>query len=212
MPQDLRTYLEMTNPWLAAPLPEGVPAQGRDPGEDLARRAEQASRLLTLQAHLDLEGDVGLFRDLQSILFSCGLQFLLPALADPALKREHDLLLHVLWAHASKAWRDQPAHGFFLQSQVTDYVGRHDATRELLEQSLALTPASSHEYLTRVHALWAHLLEHGEASQAEAFLWDLHRHAPREHVSEIREMLRAMLGKSVPTAPTPRTSRRKRPA
>src|SRR5207249_823607 len=113
--EHLREYLEMTNQRLVAPLPDEMPSPAVDPGETSARVAEQADRLLILQSQADLEGDAGLFRDLQSILFSCCLHFLLPSLDGAGLRSEHDVLLNVLWAHAANTWRDQPAHAFFLQ-------------------------------------------------------------------------------------------------
>ena len=205
----LREYLEMTNQRLVAPLPREMPRDESDDTEDTARLAAQARELLFLQSHADLEGASDAFRDLQSILFSCCLQFILPELARSGKQAEHDVLLNVLSAHASGAWTDQPAHAFFLQSQVTDYVGDSARTRDLLWQSLALTPADSHEYMTKVQALWGHLVEHQRNEEAEAFLWDLHWRAPFEHVQEIREMLRAMLSAPTFVAESPRRASRR---
>lgn len=134
--------------------------------------------------------------DTQSLLFLCCIHYLLPQLQQHHLKPEHDCLLNAMYVHTLLVWRTQPAHLFYLQGLVMDYLGERVKKLDLLEHSLRLTPLDDHSYLTKATAYWADLMDLGKQKEALDFLLSLNRYSPEAYQSEIGEMITETLAGS----------------
>jgi hypothetical protein len=154
-----------------------------------ATLAEQAWAYLVLQALAKIEGETGLLMDSQSLLFLCSIHYLLPQLRQQGLAPEHDCLVHAMYVHTVLVWRSQPAHLFYLQGLIMDYLGDHLKRLELLRYSLRLTPVNDHSYLTKATAYWADLLDLGKKQEALDFLLSLNRSCPLAYQDEIGKMI-----------------------
>lgn len=167
-------------------MPEGFPA-GRP--SRLAAQTEQTWAYLTLQAMARLEGAIGFFADLQSLLYLCAVHFLLPQLQQHGLAAEHDCLACAMYVHTFLVWKSAPAHLFDLQEALMDYLGDTEQQLRLLDYSFLLTAPEDHAYLTRATAYWSALMEQGRHDEAWRFLRSLARQAPDSCQEEVQEML-----------------------
>ncbi len=152
-------------------------------------QAEKTWAYLALQALTGLDGDVGLLRDTQSLLFLCAVHHLLPQLRTQKLIAEHDFLIRAMYVHTLLAWRDSPEHLFYLQSVLMGYLGNEDRRLELLDLSLRLTPLDDHSHLTKAYALWCALLDHGQHKKALDLLLFLTKVSPPSYTDEITGMI-----------------------
>lgn len=177
--------LVFTEPSLPA-MPDHFPANRLSRN---AAQAEQTWTYLILQAMAKLDGDPGLFQDIQSLLFHCAAHFLLPQLQQQELTAEHDCLVCAMYIHTLLVWRTQPAHLLHLQSVLMDHLGDHERRLELLDMSFLLTPPQDHAYLTRATAYWSELMDLGRYEQAWFFLVQLARQAPDSCQEEIASMM-----------------------
>jgi hypothetical protein len=173
----------------SGPMPEmpAIFSEGRP--TRAAWQAERTWAYLVLQSLAVVKGETGFFRDIQSLLFLCAVHYLLPHLRSQGLHPEHDCLLNAMFSHTILVWQDMPAHEYFLQSLVADYLGNARARMELLRQSFLLTPPEDHSYLTKAQAFWCDLVEAGSPEQARWFLMNLARTSPPEHLPEISDMM-----------------------
>ena len=98
-----------------------------------------------------LEGAIGFFRDIQSLIFILTSDFILPLLRKNRLKEEFDYLNLIMFTHSLTVWHDNPAHQNQLFSIVFDNMGFHEAAIECLYIAFRLTPPedqSGTEYKT----------------------------------------------------------------
>ncbi len=144
---------------------------------------------MILQALAKLEGEPGLFQDMQSLLFLCAAHFLLAQLQQQGLTAEHDCLICAMYIHTLLVWRAHPAHLLHLQSVLMDHLGNNERRLELLDMSFLLTPVQDHAYLTRATAYWSELMDLGRYEQAWYFLVKLARQAPDSCQEEIAGMM-----------------------
>jgi hypothetical protein len=178
---------------LSVDIPEEGTERKRD-GRDsqrtkLARLAEQVFALLVFQKYFKLEGDLGLFRDLQSMVFSSATQFLVPKVREHGMENEYQMLVSGLFFH-SLLWTDQPSHQFFLQSLIFDCLGDESRSADALWYSLRTSDPGDHDYLTKAQAYWSALMERQDYEKAEEILLQLHRTVPAEALDELRGWLR----------------------
>jgi hypothetical protein len=184
--QRIRSFSEfLASPGLP-PMPTQFPArkQGKLPAQ-----AERSWTFLTLEGLANLAGDVGLFRDTQSVLFLTALNYLLPSLQDQGWQAEHDCLLHAMDAHLWLAWRDQPSHLYYLSSQMMAYLEQRELRDRLLLASFRLTPPEDHAFLTKAQQYWSNLMEEGRQKEAIKFLFSLRHQALPSHQEEIEAMI-----------------------
>ena len=186
---------ELSLPFTEPPLP-AIPTELTSRKTRATALAEKAWTNLIIQALAKLTGDVGLFMDTQSLLFLCCIYYLLPHLKHLRLLPEHDCLVNVMYVHTLVVWRAQPAHLYYLQSLLMDYLDDPLKGLDLLEHSLRLTPVEDHSYLTKATAYWADLMNLGRNKKALDFLLSLNRHSPGEYQSEIGEMIAETLAGS----------------
>jgi hypothetical protein len=100
-------------------------------------------------------------------------------------------LLNALYSHTFLVWKNKPAHMYYLQSVVMDYLKEWPKRLKLLQQSLTLTSPTNHEFLTKVQSLWSDLLDLGDYQKAESFLLEVYRFALRDDLPEVQEMFHA---------------------
>jgi hypothetical protein len=156
--------------------------------------AQQVWTYLCLQTLADLrtpkhrEAAIDLFHDLQSLLFLCSIEEVLPGLKKQGLAAEHDLLVNAHFIHTIIVWKDNPSHQFYLQSVLMDYLGEYDLAIDLRALSLRLTDVDDHSYLTKAQALWSDLMDLGRAREAYSFIFNLARFTPREYLPELEDM------------------------
>ncbi len=154
--------------------------------------AELALRVwvyLDLQILCKLRGDVGFFRDLQSVLFLNTVESLLPDLRDSGLKIYDALLANVLEYHAVTIWRDDPAHQQYLLSVLAHDRGDRDLEDTALLAAFRLTDPQAHDYLTLAQSYWHFLIESNRYEEAETFLLGVYRSAPQEQLGELKSLL-----------------------
>ena len=84
---------------------------------------------------------------------------------------------------------DDPAHQQYLLSALARYLGDRESEESALRSAFRLTDPDEHDYLTLAQSYWHFLLENQRHADAEKFLLDVYRTAPREQLEEIREML-----------------------
>lgn len=183
---------ELAEVFREPPLPAMPSAFPSNRATRSVAQAEMTWAFLVLQALAKLEGETGLFRDTQSLLFLCTIHYLLPQLDAQALRAERNCLLNSMYVHTVLVWRDQPAHCLYLQSLLMDYLGAAERRVELLEMAFRLTPLTDHSYLTKATALWSDLMDLGLRERALTLLMELNRSSPREHQDEIKAMIEEM--------------------
>lgn len=159
----------------------------------LVMQAQQVWTYLGLQLLVQLTGEKELFADLQSLLFLCAIEGLLPNLKQKGLLPEHDFLLNALFIHSIIVWREEPSHQYYLQSALMDYLEEYPSMLELRKRSLQLTDVEDHSYLTKAQAVWSDLIDLGEHEEAYAFLFHLNRYTPQSYQPEIEGMLAATI-------------------
>ncbi len=174
-------------------IPRMPIAFSKAPPHRLVGQAQQAWAYLCLQLLSELAGETALVADVQSLLFLCAVDELLPSLKKEKLPSEHDCLVNALFIHAVVVWRDDPSHQYYLQSILMDYLGAHSAMLELRRRSFQLTDVEDHSYLTKAQALWSDLMDMGKHKEARAFLFHLNRYTPQSYQPEIEEMLAATI-------------------
>ncbi len=143
---------------------------------------------LTLQALWELDGETGLFRDAQSLLFLGTVYELLPELSSAGLNKWQQLLVNVLACHCTVVWRDDPAHQQYLGGILAGYSKNEALERESLVASFRLTDPSEHDYLTKAQACLFHFLEYHRYDAAKSFLLNVYRQVPAESLGEFQEM------------------------
>ena len=156
---------------------------------------------LFVPAPVRLTGNVGLYRDIQSIVLQIALLDLLPELASSGptssqpmgeraapMASEHDALVLTMLGHIDVAWHDQPAHQTHLRGQVFDYLGDADRSGAMKRLAFEQTPRTAHDYLTTAQIYWSHLVDIQDYPAARRFALTLLRDAPAEHLDEIQEI------------------------
>jgi hypothetical protein len=156
-------------------------------------QAQQVWAYLCLQLFAQLSGETEMFADLQSLLFLCTIEELLPNLKKQRLQPEHDCLVNALFIHAVVVWRAEPSHLYYLQSVLMDYLEQYSSMLNLRLQSLRLTDVEDHSYLTKAQALWSDLMDFGSHEDAYRFLLHINRYTPPSYQPEIEEMLAATI-------------------
>ncbi len=188
---DLRFLLKIHEKFGGAALRSLPPAAAR--GYHATRALENLAICtwiyLDLQLVCNLRGDIGFFRDIQSILFLTAVDALLPELRRNNLADYAVLFANVLEYHAAFVWRDNPAHQQYLLSTLAHERGDRDAEGTALLAAFRLTDPQDHDYLTLAQSYWQFLIENERRDEAETFLLSTYRNAPREHLAEIKEML-----------------------
>jgi hypothetical protein len=143
---------------------------------------------LTLQAFWELDGETGLFRDTQSLLFLGTVYELLPELSSAGLIKWRNLLVNVLACHCTIVWRDDPAHQQYLRGILAGYSKNEALERESLVASFRLTDPREHDYLTKAQACLFHFLDYHRYDAAKSFLLNVYRQVPAESLGELQEM------------------------
>jgi hypothetical protein len=159
--------------------------------DNLVTQAEQVCAYLSLQLLARLTGETEMFADLQSLLFLCAVEELLPNLKKRNFLTEHDCLVNALFVHTILVWRENPSHLCYLQSVLMDYLEQYSSMLDLRRQSLRLTDVEDHSYLTKAQALWSDLMDLGKHKDAYSLLLDLIRYSPQSYQPEIEDMLAA---------------------
>ena len=157
---DLRRLLEIHSEFEfagSAGLPEHVDELLPAPAGP-AELALQVWVYLDLQFLCKLRGDIGLFRDLQSVLFLNTVESLLPELRERGLKFYDALLANVLEYHAATIWRDDPAHQQYLLSVLAHDRGDRNLEGGALLAAFRLTDPQAHDYLTLAQSYWHFLI------------------------------------------------------
>jgi len=188
--------LTETMPHSSVPqVPQVIPG---DAGDELARLTETVWTYLIIQSLTHIAGEQGFLADTQSALFICCADYLLPRLHNESYAARRDCLLAAMYSHTFLVWRNTPAHMYYLQSVLMNELGNYSERFRLLGDSLALTPASDHSYLTKAQNYLSDLLDVKRYDVAERLLMDLYRSATRDDQPEIMEMFRstrmAMMG------------------
>ena len=159
----------------------------------MAKLIETSWTYLILESLIDIKGERDFFRDIQSMLFLCVVDYLLPEMEKTAsFTPERDVLVNALSFNAFAIWRDSPAHQYFLNSLIMNHLRQYGLRFEYLRRSLMLTPVEDHSYLTKAQALWSDLFDLERYAEAETFLLDLHRYSPTAHLSEVKEMIHSL--------------------
>ena len=199
-----REFLDPFQPAHAAPT--SVAASAEDNASLQSRYARRVRLCLSfpdlfVEADIELAGEVGFYRDVQSIILQCALFELLDVIpsmpggsislgeADAPTMSEHDVLLLTMLGHVSAAWRHDPSHQTHLRGQILDYLG--DARRSGACKRLAFvqTPRDAHEYLTKAQIFWSHLMDVGDFQAARSFVLEVYRDARPEHLDELQVLL-----------------------
>ena len=154
----------------------------------LAGTALRVAMYLTLQPLWKLDGETGLFRDVQSLLFLGTVYELLPELSSAGLNKWQHLLVNVLACHCTVVWRDDPAHQQFLGGILAGYSKNEALERESLVASFRLTDPGEHDYLTKAQACLFQFLEYHRYDAAKSFLLNVYRQVPAESLGELQEM------------------------
>src|SRR5437867_44244 len=92
------------------------------------------------QLSVNLKGEMGFFRDLQSLLFLCSVHYLLPHLDKDSTRVEHDALLTTMHAHTVLCWSDDPGHMFYLLAALLGYLGEGESRLAHLRHAVDATP------------------------------------------------------------------------
>jgi hypothetical protein len=189
----IRSTSEMFHVPSLPSIPQGFTGIGTpDPqAAHIAMRLETAWTYLVLPILTDITGARPFLLDTMSALFICTIDYVLSAIPD-AFIPEKATLANAAFVHTVTAWQDNPAHQYYLQSLVMDYLQRYDARFECLKRSFLLTPVEDHSYLTKAQALWSDLFDFQLYGEAEKFLLDLYRNSSTSHLGEVREMIHSM--------------------
>ncbi len=132
-------------------------------------RAARLSAYLTLQAHVELDGELGFFQDLQALAFQAAIHRVLPRLQRKH-ELEHSILLHSLFLFPLEYYGSDPSHFSYLMSQLDGYLGRSEGQIRNLFASFCSTPPEDHSFLSKAQAFWTLLLEHERFHEAQEFL------------------------------------------
>ena len=170
-------------------LTKPIPTRKATGQRKLAKLALHSSRLLCAQwMELSVNGDEAFLKDVQSLLFLCVLDFLLPKLDREEMKEERALVVASLLIHCAVGNSDAPQHQFLL-GRLYGYLGIRDAEESALIRATYMTPPDEHDFLTKAQAAWMAMMDHGRVREARDFLLDIYRVAPSAALGEIREML-----------------------
>lgn len=180
----LKEFLERANASLPEEMPEEVPDKTA-----LERRTNEAAVFLTFQSRVNLQGETGLVRDIQSLLFQQCLHSLSPRLVSRHLEEAHSFLLHALYAHAQLAWTDVPAHQHYLLSCLYEHAGYREVALQFLKASLENSSPEDHDFITKAQDYWSRLVEVGSTDEAKSFALDLYRRAAAKDLAEIEELV-----------------------
>jgi hypothetical protein len=180
----LKEFLERANASLPEDMPEEVPDRTA-----LERRTNEAAVFLTFQSRVNLQGDTGFVRDIQSLLFQQCVHALSPKLLSRHLEGAHSFLLHALYAHAQLAWTDVPAHQHYLLSCLYEHAGYREVGLQFLKASLDNSSPEDHDFVTKAQDYWSRLVELGNTTEAKSFALDLYRRAAPKDLPEIEELV-----------------------
>ena len=180
----LREFLERNNADLTDELPEEVPDR-----TVLERLVQEVAVLLTFQSRVQLEGQSGFARDVQSLLFLHCINVLSPKLSAKRLSEAESYLVHALHAHAKIAWTDHPAHQTYLLSLLFEHIGRIDEAMNLLSASLHYSSVEEHDFVTKAQTYWSMLIESERFDDAKAFVLDQYRRASPKDLPELKAIL-----------------------
>jgi len=180
----LREYLERNNADLADDMPAEIPE-----GTVWDRMAQIAAVLLTFQSRVNLEGETGFARDVQSLLFLQSLNVLSPKLEAKGLDQAEHYLVHALYAHAKNVWTDHPSHQNYLLGMLFEHIGQLDEAMTLLLASLNNSSVEEHDFVTKVQTYWSMLIEASRFEEAKGFLLSQYRRAAQQDLAELEEML-----------------------
>ena len=151
--------------------------------------AERSWTFLILRTLTKIDEETGLFLDTQSLLFFANLHYLLPSLKNQRCQPEHNCLINAMYLHLF-TWGHHPGHMFYLGGQLMDYLGKRRARDRMLLESLRLTSAEDHSYLTVVQDYWSNLIEEGRGKEAREFLASLKGMTLPSHQEEMDRMVR----------------------
>jgi tetratricopeptide (TPR) repeat protein len=143
---------------------------------------------------VDVRGDDGFLKDVQSLLVATCIHELLPELQAKGLHDEHDLLVNLIARHLVIVWRNEPGQFFFLQGSLLEYLGNRDHAGAALEAAFRATPPDAHEYLTRAQAVWSYFIEEGRLGDAEELALRLVRSVREDDLAEATGLLRDTYG------------------
>ena len=180
----LQEFLERSNASLPDDMPEEISER-----TVLERRTSEAAVLITFQSRETLTGDLGLLRDVQSLLFQNCVHVLSPRLMARGLDQANSYLLHALYAHAQLAWTDRPTHQHYLLSVLYEHAGDAEAAMNLLLASLHSSAVDDHDFLTKAQSYWSLLVEAQRVDDAKSFILELYRRASPGDLAEIQELL-----------------------
>jgi len=141
------------------------------------------------EEHLILEGDIGFFRDIQSLIFILTSDYVLPFLRKNRLREEFDYLNLIMFTYSLYAWHDNPAHQNQLFSIVFNNMGLHEAVIECLYTAFRLTAPEDHDYLTKAQTYWTALIDAKMFDDAKKFTLRLLQNSLKEHFEEIKEII-----------------------
>ena len=185
---------------LASMMPERLKVPSKFSDGSSSRATWQAQRTWTyliLKSLARVTGEVGFFRDIQSLLFLNAAHYLLPKLKSQGLTPEHDCLVAGMYVHLI-GWSNYVAQFCFLRAQLADYLGHKRERLNLQHASFMLTPPSDHSYLTKAQSYCCDLIEMGQYKKVDKVLGYLDRTAPPQYQEEIgvmrQEMREAMIG------------------
>lgn len=171
-----------------ATIPDELPTR-KGQQVQLAHHVQEAGVFLLAQRQLELSGAVHFLRDLQSQLYLHSLHGLAPELRRGRMRKELDLLHQILWVHTKLVWDDNPAHKFFLLSELHLAAGDIDKAKDALLASFRLTERVEHDWITKAQSYWSVLIETEDYDGARDFILRVLRQAPFEHFQELVEMV-----------------------
>jgi hypothetical protein len=134
-------------------------------------------------------GDVGIYRDTQSLLFNIAIFELLPSLRAARMAEEEEWLIQILLAHSLIVWQANPSHQQSLRALVFEYLGDVEGSEQALRLAVALTPIGEPDRAAKVQSLWALLTSNGRWREATELLLSEYRAGPESQLEEIRDLL-----------------------
>jgi hypothetical protein len=165
-------------------VPDEVPD-----GTALERVTQEVAVFLTFQSRVDVEGEKGFLRDVQSLLFVNCIHVLSPRLIARNLVDADGYLMNALYTHAKIVWTDNPEHENYLLGLLFEHVGMMGDAMELLRASLNNSSVSQHDFITKAQTYWSMLVEGNRLDEATDFVLDLYRRALPRDLPEIKVML-----------------------
>lgn len=147
-------------------------------------------RHILAEDDVELFGDTGFFRDLQTLIFNLACLFLLPVLQKERMEYETNQLASALHVFPQMEWQDEPSQQYHLLSLLFDAIGNRQAANAMAHNASRLTTPSEHEFLTLQQVVLFGLLSDERFEEAESFVLGLQRSVPRPFLAEVRELVR----------------------